>query len=646
MAHYPIPVGEPLPPSSQMEPDLLLYGPDVDRPEMRNSTINQSPNDEEVPLSERFRSLVLVGNPNVGKSVVFHQLTGQYTQVSNFPGTTLDVPWGTMEDSALTTPWRVEDTPGVYGLAGDTDEERVAEAALWKAIQVINVVSAVTLARDLFLTQQLIDWGKPLIVLLNQMDELENSGQKIDVETLSERLGVPVIPVVATQGGVKERVIHSLEKASAGNTTPGSPTGEGLRAVEKSNPAQRLHLYGLRRHYVNVVLSQVLSTHSLTSSRSLSAWLGAQLLSPVGGFLALILILLTLYQVVGVWVAGDLVDFLENKILLATVIPAIQAYAEIFFPKDSFVYTLLVGEFGLLTMTPQYVLGVMLPLVVGFYLYLSLLEDSGVLPRVAVLMDGFLRRVGLNGRAIIPMILGLGCVTMASIATRLLTTQRERTIASVLLAITIPCSAQLAVIVGLMAKVGGFGIWLLFLLVLFLVFTVIGSVLQYVLPGQSAPLVLDLPPLRLPNLSNIFKKTWLRSKAFLLDTLPVFIVGSFLVSMLQLTGLFQLLQTMLSPLVASGLRLPSELGQVFIMGMVRRDFGVAGLYSLSDGMSPLQILVSLVVITLFVPCIASASVIWKERGPLESSFTLLASWMLAFLVGAGLSWMLALWPVL
>jgi ferrous iron transport protein B len=599
-------------------------------------------------------SVAMVGNPNVGKSLLFGRLTGHYAQVSNLPGTTVDLLRGSVHLPLLDQKALLVDTPGVYGLSGLNEEERLAQQAVEAVDLVLNVINALTFDRDMFLTQQLLDHGRRVLVVVNQLDELASRGHKqLDLQGLADRLGVPVVACIATKNlGVAE-IAQMLPFARRGVPTPelGAMPPEALVALERDgDPVRRLEVYGLRRQYLKKLVATVLADTDSAENRSggskkmrLSQVLGLALLHPVWGTLGVIVTLLALYQVIGVWIAGDLVDLLEGRLMMETVNPALVGFAAKFLSPKSWVFTLMFGEFGIITMTLQYVIGVMLPLVIGFYLYMAILEDCGYLPRLAVLFDGILSRIGLNGRAIIPMILGLGCVTMASVSTRMLTSERERTIASVLMAVTIPCSAQLGVILALMAVTSGLWGWVAFIAILLAIFGVMGRLLHQMLPGQSTSLLMDLPPLRWPQWGNVLKKTWIRSKGFLWDALPVFVMGSALITIAQLTGLMVVLENALSPVVRHLLLLPGESSQVFIMGMIRRDFGVAGLYTLAKSMTHLQILTSLVVITLFVPCFASASVIWKERGPREGMIIVLLSWAIAFLAGGvvayGLGWL-------
>lgn len=606
------------------------------------------------------KRVLMLGNPNVGKSVLFNAFSGRYVEVSNFPGTTVSVLRAELPAAEGQTATQLMDTPGVYGLCSLSDEERVTQSTLAELEPgdvILNVVSAQTLARDLFLTQQLLDWGLPLVLVVNQLDEAEAAGLQVDLPKLQTLTGVPVVGCIATQNqGIQAIQTAWLALSGAiqqktfapGYPTPGLPDAQATQTAE-ANPGERLKLYGLRRQHVNALVGACVqqktqAPQQKAGGKRFSGWLGLQLLSPIWGGLSLLVALLALYQVIGVWVAGDLVDLLETKLMGVLVLPWLQKLVGLITPAGSALYTFLAGEFGVLTMTPQYLIGVIFPLVFGFNLYLSVLEDCGYLPRLAVLADGLLNRLGLNGRAIIPMILGLGCVTMATVSTRVLTTQRERTIANTLLAITIPCSAQLGVIMGMMALAGGLRGWLVYISFLSLLFVGLGSALNAILPGRSTPLVLDLPPMRWPKPAHILKKAWTRSVGFIIEAAPLFLLGSVLVAGAQVTGVLKMLENLLAPLTEAMLHLPAASASAFIMGMVRRDFGLAGFYQLQTQMSPEQIMTALVVITLFVPCIASATVMWKERGWKESAVVLGLSWAMAFGVGAVVCRLLALAP--
>ncbi|HOJ21997.1 MAG TPA: ferrous iron transport protein B [Armatimonadota bacterium] len=590
------------------------------------------------------RSLVLAGNPNTGKSVFFNFLTGIYVDVSNYPGTTIEVSRGRCGEMD------VIDTPGVYGVSSFNDEERVARDIILEADVVLNVVDAVHLERDLFLTLQLIDMGIPMVVALNLMDEAKREGVSIDVDLLSDLLGVPVIPTVATRGEGLCQVQEAIASARPGHSDPQllDRVHEVLREVgsrpeavlvlegdpvvsERHGVAPRElreEIYARRRMRVNDIVRHVVREES--PRFSLSAALGRWTLHPVTGLVTLAAVLWVMYQFLGVFIAQTVVGYTEGELMQGYWEPWARATAARWFGDGSLAHTLLVGEFGVVTMTVTYLLGLLLPLVAGFYFSLSILEDSGYLPRLATLVDRFLTGLGLNGRAVVPIILGFGCITMATITTRLLGTVREKRIATAILNFTIPCSAQLGVITALLARAGG-EMALAYVVVIGSCLVLVGTLLNRALPGESSPLLIDLPPMRLPRIENVLRKTVTRTYHFLREASGWFVLGSFVVVVMSVTGLLELWQSALSPMVVSWLQLPREAANAFVMGMVRRDFGAAGL-----AMMPLtakQTLVALVTMTLFVPCIASVAILLKERGRREALIIWGASWILAFAVG-------------
>ncbi|GBF35244.1 ferrous iron transport protein B [Desulfocucumis palustris] len=588
--------------------------------------------------------LVLAGNPNTGKSVFFNYFTGLYVDVSNYPGTTLEISHGRFGRDVII------DTPGVYGISSFNDEERIARDIILSADIVINVVDAVHLERDLFLTQQVIDTGVPVIVALNMLDEAGRHGLEIDIQLLSDLLGVPVVPTVAVRKKGLKELKERLAGAKTGNITPGlnplinllvnrlGSRGEALLVLEGDPVVAERHglepgnhreeIYLKRRERVNSIVKRVL--RESPEAASLGGLLGRWMLRPVTGIPILALALYAMYQVIGIFIAGTVVGVTEETVMLGIYEPAVRDIVGRFIAGESAFGTILIGEFGLLTMTVTYVLGLLMPLVIGFYFFLAIFEDSGYLPRIATLVDRLLTGIGLNGRGVIPLILGFGCVTMATITTRLLASDRERRIAVFLLGLTIPCSAQLGVIAGMLAAVGGWYV-ALYVFVIFTVLVMIGTLLNALLPGSSSELLIDLPPLRLPGLDNVLKKTATKSYNFLKEAFPLFAFGALIISVFQVTGILEFLQELLAPLTVGWLKLPKETATAFIMGIVRRDFGAAGLTGMT--LTPAQTVAALITITLFVPCIASILILFKERSRKEAAMIWAASWVVAFLVG-------------
>jgi ferrous iron transport protein B len=496
--------------------------------------------------------------------------------------------------------------------------------------------------------------GKPVVVALNFMDEVIKMNLKIDVDLLQDLLGVAVIPTTAVKHQGMDDVRKALESARPGRQDPelhsrlhemlnvvGSQA-EALMVLEGDHHISSRHgitpgseresIYIQRRNRVNDIIQHVLKdTSGRTQFREV---LGRAAVNPLTGIPIMAFMLYAMYKVIGVWVAGDIVGLTEETIMQGYYEPWIRNVVAAIVEPATWLGQILTGEFGLLTMTITYLLGLLLPLVIGFYFFLSVMEDSGYLPRLATLVDRLMTSLGLNGRAIIPIILGFGCVQLGTITTRLLGTKREKSIATTLLNFAIPCSAQIGVIAGMLAVVGG-GLVLVYVAVIFSVLAIMGTILNRLLPGESSSLLIDLPPMRIPRMDNVLRKTVTRSFFFMKEAYPWFFLGSFIVAVLQVTGGLNIWQSLLAPLTEGWLQIPREAATAFVMGMVRRDFGAAGLTSLA--MSPLQIVISLIVITLFVPCIASLMILFKERGTREALMIWGGSWVAAFLVGGIIS---------
>jgi ferrous iron transport protein B len=626
--------------------------------------------------------IALVGNPNVGKSVVFQYLTGIYADVSNYPGTTVEIAKAPifLSSEEKKTPellqnfdFEVIDTPGVYGISGFNNEEKATRDYVLTANIIVNVVSGISLERDLFLTKQLADMGKPMIVLLNQIDEAKLRKLEINTDMLAKELGVEIIEAVAISGlglrTLKNSIIfQDFQTIKTGKISPLIEAlilpyldkvltrSEALLVAEGDEMTaerhqihlpvdiaqQREKIYQIRRDEVDILITKTVKRKAF-SKRD---FLGHLLLNPFIGSLAAALVLYVfLYQFLGIFVAGSVVDFLEKQIFNQYYEPAVQWLVTKFFPINfasmdnllitnplSALGTFLAGDYGVLTLTITYLYGLLLPLVCGFYFGLAILEDSGYLPRLAVLVDGVLSKLGMNGRAIVPLILGGGCVTMATVTTRLLNTDKEKIITMALLGLTIPCSAQLGVIQGLLSNAGGFEPWLIWSGTLLLVFVFTGTILNKLIPGECGTFISDIPPLRMPLLKNILQKTYTRSKVFMDEATPAFFSAAALVAGLQVSGLLTVIIHAVEPLMTSVLLLPKEVALSFILGMVRRDFGAFGLLDIP--MTAGQLVTSCVVLTLFVPCIATVAVMIKERNLKTALAIWISSWVLAFGVGS------------
>ncbi len=536
--------------------------------------------------------IALVGNPNVGKSVIFGRLTGRYATVSNYPGTTVAITTGRSLIGAEVCD--VVDTPGVNTLEGTlTEDERITRQMLSSggAELVIQVADARNLRRALLLTSQLADFGRPMILVLNMLDEARARGVDIDSEGLAEALGIPVIEAVAPEG----RGMAELREALPLAAQPSGARDAGFDHLHWADlTAQRY------RRVKDVSLGQ------------LQEWLGRAVRQPLTGLPILGLVLYLLYLFVGVVGAQTLVELLEDQVFARYVNPAATA---LFASVPALVRDFFVGEYGLVTMGLTYAIAIVLPVVTTFFLAFGFLEDSGYIPRLAIFSDRLFRAMGLNGKAVLPMVLGLGCDTMATMTTRILGTPKERLIAITLLALGVPCSAQLATIMGILG-----GISLAALLTLFGVvlsqMVLVGFLAARALPGERSDFILELPPIRLPRVGNLLTKTLLRVRWYLGEAVPLFLVGTALLFVLDKLGVLAWLTAAARPIVVSALGLPADSAQVFVMGFLRRDYGAAGLFALAEkgALSGVQAVVALTVMTLFVPCVANLLMIIKERG--------------------------------
>jgi ferrous iron transport protein B len=470
-------------------------------------------------------------------------------------------------------------------------------------------------------------------------------------------MGIRVIPAVAIQKKGIAEIIHAIKNKEvrfSDNQTPyiknlfkeqSIPRCDRFSRIlevegqDSKSPEERAIIYNERRALVNDLAKQVIM-HTEKRFR-MSDFVGDVLLNPFAGVITAFVMLYLLYLVVGVFVSGEVVDFLYGNIE-KYYFPWIKELVTGIIPV-SFINEVLVGEFGVLTMTIAIVAGVLLPLITAFYLFMAILEDSGYLPRLAVLTDNILNKIGLNGRAVIPLLLGFGCGAMGTITTRILGSRKERTIATAILGVTIPCAAQQGIIIALLAAIGGFKVWAIYLGVIFLTMVLVGTVLDRLISGKSTDLIIDLPPMRVPLVYNTCNKTLFRVVNFLREAFPVFAFGSLLISVLYMTGILKWLQQALSPVVVTLLQLPAEFSDIFIMGMIRRDFasvgllGMAGLEESISVLTDLQIFVASVVITLFVPCIAALIVIYRERGLKEATLLWFGTFAISIIVGAILS---------
>lgn len=608
--------------------------------------------------------IVMVGSPNVGKSALFNRLTGSYVVVSNYPGTTVEVSRGRCQ--IADKEYEIEDTPGMYSLLPITEEERVARDILLcgGADVVLHVIDAKNLKRMLSLTLQLLEANLPVVLVLNIIDEARSLGIRIDNGRLQEMLGIPVVAISALSGegidSLKEEIARAAYPRTPERIDYGKPVEAAIEAIvpllpesglsrraqallllqgdphlrERSCPREGIPIDTLQavlsrlearieepvsclvpmaQHRKASEICEKVFTTIETRTGRFAKHLGEWTMNPVTGIPILILVLyFGLYEFVGKFGAGVLVDLLETEVFESHLIPWVNDLAAGFIPWES-IRELVAMDYGIVTLGLRYAVAIILPIVSTFFLAFSVIEDTGYLPRLAMMVDFVFKRIGLNGRAVIPMTLGFGCDTMATMVTRTLETGRERLIATLLLALAIPCSAQLGVILSLMAeKPAAVGVWTGVVLGIFLF---IGYLTARLMPGDRPNFYMELPPLRLPRPGAVFMKTYSRMHWYFMEILPLFMAASVLIWLGKITRTFDLLVSGLSH-VMSWIGLPPEAAVAFLFGFFRRDYGAAGLHDLQSSglLTGNQLAVAGITLTLFIPCIAQFMIMKKERG--------------------------------
>ncbi len=640
-------------------------------------------------------TICLVGNPNVGKSAIFGLLTGRYATVSNYPGTTVELTNG--EAVILREKYRIIDTPGVNSLIPMSEDEKVTRDILLdkKSETVVQVIDSKNIKRGLFITLQLIEMKVPLVIDLNMRDEASNRGIDIEEAVLGNIFDVDVVSSIAVQkkgisslkkAAVKPRIsryefsyddtieeytakIEALlpeanisKRSIALMILSGDRTLkkwllnnvdkeiireiETLRdnAAEKYSQALGIILSQQRLKMVDSIAGSIIKK-SAPNERGLSGFLNEVTTHPVWGFPFLFLVLFALYEFVGVFGAGTMVDFFESVIFGEYLNPWVEKIVLTFIPIP-FVQELLIGDYGIVTMALTYAIAIILPITATFFIAFSIMEDSGYLPRLAAMLNRIFQAMGLNGKAVLPMVLGLGCDTMATLTTRILDTKKERLIVILLLALGVPCSAQIGVILGMFGK-QPFSALLIWLVTLMGVIVLVGFLAAKIIPGQKTDFILELPPIRMPQISNVLVKTLGRIEWYLKEAVPLFILGTLILFAADKLKILPFLEDISSPIIVGVLGLPAKATESFIIGFLRRDYGAAGLFQLQEQglLNTEQVVVSLVTITLFIPCIANLFMIIKEKGLKTALLMAAFIFPFAILVGGVLHRVLMWWGI-
>jgi len=542
--------------------------------------------------------ILLVGNPNVGKSALFSRLTGTHIIASNYPGTTVGFTKGYLklgEEQA-----ELIDVPGNYTLEPSSKAEEVAVEMLKDGDLVINVVNATNLERNLNLTLQLLERQTPVIVALNMWDDTRHRGINIDVAKLESLLEVPVVPTVAVTGqGIRELIgrLPEAKVPESAHTYSGSDE-RWLRVGSIVDQVQSLS----HRHHTWYENLEDASNH------------------PAGGVLIALLVLVATFWFIRL-VGEGIIGYVAEPLFEWLWTPLLMKLSLALGP-GSFWHSVLIGNlaggeidyfqsFGLLSTGLYIPLAAVLPYIVSFYLALGILEDVGYLPRLAVLMDTIMHRLGLHGYAIIPTVLGFGCNVPAVMATRILESRKQRFIAATLISIGVPCAALQAMIIGLVGQQGAVYVAMVYGS-LFLSWVVIGLILNRSVKGFNPELLVEIPPYRLPPWRVIGEKLWLRVSGFIKEALPIVLGTVLVVNILYIFGLFDAIANIAFPVLSELWGLPKETIVALFVGFLRKDVAMGMLAPLA--LTAKQLVISSTVLAMYFPCVATFVILARELG--------------------------------
>jgi ferrous iron transport protein B len=543
------------------------------------------------------KKILLMGNPNVGKSAVFSRLTGAKVTISNYPGTTVGFAQGYIK---LTdgSEGMIIDVPGVYSLDPTSKADSVAVDMMDHGDIVVNVVDATNLERNLLLTLELREKGKPMVVALNIWDETRHKGIEIDIGKLAQEIGVPVIPTCGLTGEGIKHLVEQIHETKAENFTPLSRDQKWEEIGRILGVAQTLH------HHHHTLLE---SLEDMT-------------IKPLTGMPIAAIVIYASFSVIR-FVGESLINYVFDPLFTNFWLPLMDRLSAAL-GGAGILHEIIIGKlvdgsidygasFGILTTGLYVPFAAVLPYIVSFYLMLGILEDLGYLPRLATQVDNLFHRLGLHGYAIIPMILGLGCNVPGAMALRLLENRREKFIAATLMAVAVPCMAQIAMIVGLVGQRGGRYVALIFG-ILFAILITKGLLMNRIMKGKSPEILWEIPPYRMPHPAAVLKKLWMRVSAFLKEAVPYVLIGVFAVNLLYMIGVFDLLARVTGPVLSGLWGLPKDTISALLVGFLRKDVAIGMLDPL--GLTTKQLVTACVILAVYFPCMATFIVMVRELG--------------------------------
>jgi len=645
---------------------------------------NNTATEDEIRLSsdsvEYHKNVILlIGNPNVGKTSIFNQLSRKYAITANYPFTTVE--FNTDMIRLNGKEFELIDSAGIYRLDHPSEEGQNTRDIIFNHHPeiIIQVIEASNLERSLILTAQLLELKIPLIIVLNMIDEMVKQGIRVNSRVLSEKLGVPVVETIATEGKGIENIKKSIRKLKSPQTTIQFPTRVdqfyqeilNLFPAKNKPPRPVISLLALEdpfalewieenygyeiSHHVNDQLNQFLDENEINLSiavlNSQNAWLnnivqqvvtqkeeftkfgiqkfGEWSRHPIYGWLIVISVIFLTYLIVGKFGATFLVNQLEHNVLMPLV-----ELIDTFVPW-SFLNRFLIGDYGLLTTGLFNAIGTVLPIITLFFLVLNFLEDIGYLTNLVILTNRVFKKLGLSGKSILPIVLGFGCKTMATLSTRILDSKKEKYIAIFLIGLAIPCSSQMSVNIAVLAHqpVTAF---IIVIMVLLAIELIAGLILNRIIPEKKQPdFLIEIPPIRVPDIKLLLQKTYYRTVWFLKEAVPLFLLGAFILFILHETSGMRVIEWIFRPLVVTLLDLPINFTEALVMSLARSEAGAVIIMNMvkQGELNTTQVIVAIIVITLFIPCISNIMAMIKELKWKKALFMVFVITVTAFLIG-------------
>jgi len=551
-------------------------------------------------------TILLMGNPNVGKSIFFTELTGIHAISSNYAGTTVSYMEGrfTVGEKEYT----LIDVPGTYSLTPTSEAETVAIRFIESGAKtVICVLDASNLERNLKLALELKQYNIPLVYTLNLMDVAERHGITINTKLLAQELCAPVIPTVAVKKQGFDELMRQLEIVLTEDYAPHQPTTSCGKcdSCGTANPQSATDTSSDLWNSAKQIANRV--SKSSPANAGFLDRLGESMMKPIPGVpIAVLVIALA----IGVVVGGG--RFLRAFALLPLVNGVIVPFSRDLFTSilpPGVLLNILVGEFGIFVIRFEWILALIFPYVLMFYVAFTFLEDTGFLPRMSVLFDNIMRKLGVQGGSLIHIVMGYGCAVPAIIGTRATTSMKERIVISAAICFAIPCISQTGAIISLLSA---YAWWMLPAMIMFslLLFMSVTIVAGKLVKGDVDPLLIEVPNLLIPNPKAYGRKLLTRMKHFLKDAEVPMMIAIVIAALLSESGLLGVIAVYAQPLVSGWLGLPPDAVVALILGIVRREMSVAPLLALD--LTALQAFVGGAVSLMYLPCLSVFAILAKE----------------------------------